>query len=75
MLISEAGRIKSKEQISIRLKKVNTRVNIFIGSSINIDSRSEKERMLTSFELAEKLGSRLEIDRAKGTGYSLSFEV
>lgn len=75
MLISEAGRIKSKEQISIRLKKVNTRVNILIGSSINIDSRSERERMLTSFELAEKLGSKLEIDRAKGTGYSLSFEA
>jgi two-component sensor histidine kinase len=75
MLMSEAGRLRTKEQISIRLKKVNTRVNISIGSSINIDSRGEKERMLTSFELAEKLGSRLEIDHAKGTGYSLSFEA
>jgi GAF domain-containing protein len=75
MLMSEVGRLKSKEQISIRLKKVNTRVNISIGSSINIDAQSERERMLTSFELAEKLGSKLEIDRSKGTGYSLSFDV
>lgn len=75
MLISEAGRLKTKEQILIRLKKVNTRVQISISSSINIDARSEKERMLTSFELAGKLGSKLEIDRVKGTGYSLGFEV
>lgn len=75
MLMSEAGHKKTKEQITIRLKKVNTRVNISIVSSINIDSRNERERMLTSFELAEKLGSKLEIDRAKGTGYSVSFEV
>ncbi len=74
MLLSEAGRKKSKESISIRLRKFNTRVHITIGSSINIDARSEKERMLTSFELAGKLGSKLEIDRVKGTGYSLSFE-
>lgn len=75
MLMSEAGRKKTKEQISIRLKKVNTRVNISIGSSIIIDSKNERERMLTSFELAEKLGSILEIDRAKGTGYSVSFDA
>lgn len=74
MLLSEAGRQKTKESISIRLRKFNTRVHISISSSMNIDSKSEKERMLTSFELAGKLGSKLEIDRVKGTGYSLSFE-
>lgn len=75
MLLSEAARLKSKEQIFIRLKKINTRVHISIGSSMNIDARGEKERMLTSFDLAEKLGSKLEIDRVKGTGYSLIFEA
>lgn len=75
MLLSEAAVLKSKEQIFIRLKKINTRVHISIGSSMTIDARGEKERMLTSFELAEKLGSKLEIDRAKGTGYSLNFEA
>ncbi len=75
MMLSEGARMKTKEQISIRLKKVNTRVFISMVSSITIESRSERERMLTSFELAEKLGTKLEIDRSKGTGYSLSFEV
>lgn len=73
MLMSEAGR-DTKVQISIRLKKINTRVHISISSSITIGAKDEKERMLTSFELAEKLGSKLEIDRSKGTGYSLVFE-
>lgn len=75
MLLSEAAVLKSKEQITIRLKKINTRVHISIGSSMNIDPRGERERMLTSFELAEKLGSKLDIDRTKGTGYSLAFEA
>jgi len=74
MLLSEVGRKKTKESIFIRLRKFNTRIHISIGSSIDIDARNEKERMLTSFELAGKLGSRLEIDRSKGTAYSLSFE-
>jgi hypothetical protein len=75
MILSETARLKQKEQISIRLKKVNTRIQISIGSSIIIDAKSERERMLTSFELAERLGSKLEIERTKGTGYSLSFEL
>lgn len=74
LLLGEAARAKTKESISIRLRKFNTRVDISIVSSINIDSRNDQERMLTSFELAGKLGSKLEIDRSKGTGYSLSFE-
>lgn len=74
-LISEAGKQKNKESILIRLKKLNTHVHIAIVSSMNIDGRSEKERMLTSFELAGKLGSKLQIDRSKGTGYSISFEA
>lgn len=75
MMLSECARLKTKEQISIRLKKSNIRVQIYIHSSITIDAQSEKVRMLTSFELAEKLGSHLEIDRTKGTGYSLNFEI
>jgi GAF domain-containing protein len=74
-LLSESEKQKTKESILIRLKKFNTRVNISIQSSMSIDVRTEKERMLTSFELAEKLGSQLEIDRTKGTAYSISFEA
>lgn len=73
-LLSEAGKQKNKESISIRLKKVNARIHLSIISSMQIDGLSEKEKMLTSFELAEKLGSKLEINRVKGTGYSVTFD-
>lgn len=73
-VLSEAGAQKSKESIIIRLKKINTRIHISIISSTHIDIQAEKERMLTSFELATKLGSKLEIDRSKGTIYSFNFE-
>jgi len=75
MLLSEDARAKDKESISIRLKKINTRVHLSIASSILIDNVREQERMLTSFEMAEKLGSKLEIDHQKGTGYQITFEV
>lgn len=73
-LLSETDRTKSKESIIIRLKKINTRIQISIDSSMEFQGTTEKERMLTSFELAEKLGGKLEINRSKGTIYRIEFE-
>ncbi len=74
LFLSENSHTEKKETISIRLKKINTHVRLSIVSSIIIDKEKEREKMLTSFEMAEKLGSKLEINRQNGTSYEISFE-
>lgn len=73
-LLSEASKQKTRGSVSIRLKKINTHIHLSIISTMEIDARTEKERMLNSHELASKLGSKLEIDRSKGISYCINFE-
>ncbi len=75
LLLSENSENDKKESISIRLKKVNSKIQLTIGTSISVSSEQEREKMLTSFEMAQKLGSKLEIDRKNGTSYQISFEA
>lgn len=65
---------KKKESIAIRLTKINSRVQLSVVTSIIFDELDEREKMQTSFEMAEKLGSKLDVDRNLGTNYRISFE-
>lgn len=75
LLLSENSENDKKESISIRLKRINSKIQLTIGTSISVSSEQEREKMLTSFEMAQKLGSKLEIDRKNGTSYQISFEA
>lgn len=66
---------KRKESISIRLKKINTRIQLSVLTSISAGNSLDDDKLLTSLEMAEKLGSRLEIERNNGTSYQISFEA
>ena len=72
-LLSQAEKNPKKEKISIRLRIINARIQISIHSSETINPAEEKQGMLTSSELAEKLGTQLETDRTNGTGYEVTF--
>ncbi len=75
MLLVRARReAHKKETVTIRLKKLNTRVQLSVLTSIRCDELLEQDKMQTSFEMAEKLGSKLKIERNKETTYQISFE-
>jgi two-component sensor histidine kinase len=63
------------DKISVRMKIVNTRIELHIHSTCKTDQAEINSRIPTSYQMAEKLESVLKTDFANGFNASVSFEI
>ncbi|MCK6640342.1 MAG: GAF domain-containing protein [Bacteroidia bacterium] len=75
MFLLNKTRVRSKENISVRMKIVNTRIELSIHAPIETNQSELETRIPTSFQMAEKLESTLHTQLNSGFTASVSFEI
>ena len=75
MFLIDSNRIAAKDNISVKMKIVNTRIELSIHAPMKTDPLEIESRIPTSFQMAEKLDSSLQTNLDFGFTAGVTFEV
>lgn len=75
MFLINSNRIAAKDNITVKMKIVNTRIELSIHAPMKTDPMEIESRIPTSFQMAEKLDSSLQTNLDSGFTAGVTFEV